>query len=222
MLIAEQSRASTLFSRLETRTATIGIVGMGYVGLPLASTAARAGFTVIGFDVDKTKVEKLNAGRSYIDAVRDDALQSHIDGDRFQATCDFALFEECDVIAICVPTPLTKQREPDLSFVENTTRAIAKHLRKNQLVVLESTTYPGTTDEIMRPILEATGLRSGRDSSSDIRRNERIREVPDSRRRPFPRSLPGTGLSQPSLSLNSMGRSSRPSSRCRASRSPRW
>lgn len=163
MLIAEQSRASTLFSRLETRTATIGIVGMGYVGLPLASTAARAGFTVIGFDVDKTKVEKLNAGRSYIDAVRDDALQSHIDGDRFQATCDFALFEECDVIAICVPTPLTKQREPDLSFVEDTTRAIAKRLRKNQLVVLESTTYPGTTDEVMKPILEATGLRSGRD-----------------------------------------------------------
>ncbi|MEQ1943218.1 nucleotide sugar dehydrogenase [Mesorhizobium sp. VNQ89] len=163
MLIAEQSRASSLFSRLETRTATIGIVGMGYVGLPLASTAARAGFKVIGFDVDRTKVEKLNAGRSYIDAVRDDALQNHIAEDRFQATCDFGLFEECDVIAICVPTPLTKQREPDLSFVEDTTRAIATHLRKNQLVVLESTTYPGTTDEIMKPILEATGLRSGRD-----------------------------------------------------------
>lgn len=163
MLIAEQSRASSLFSKLEARTATVGIVGMGYVGLPLASAAATAGYKVIGFDVDKAKVEKLNLGRSYIDAVGDNALQSHIDDKRFHATCDFSRFKDCDVIAICVPTPLTKQREPDLSFVENTTRAIAAHLRKEQLIVLESTTYPGTTDEVMKPVLEATGLRSGRD-----------------------------------------------------------
>ncbi len=163
MLVAEQTRASSLFSKLETRTATIGIVGMGYVGLPLASAAARAGFNVVGFDVDRSKVEKLNAGKSYIDAVSDKALQSHMAEKRFMATCDFAVFKECDVIAICVPTPLTKQREPDLSFVENTTEAIARYLRKEQLVVLESTTYPGTTGELMKPILEKTGLRSGRD-----------------------------------------------------------
>ncbi|MBU0584409.1 MAG: nucleotide sugar dehydrogenase [Alphaproteobacteria bacterium] len=163
MLVAEHARAASLFSKLETRTATVGIVGMGYVGLPLASAVARAGFNVIGFDIDRSKVEKLNGGKSYIDAVSDAALQSHMAEKLFRASCDFAQFEECDVIAICVPTPLTKQREPDLSFVEKTTRSIAQHLRKEQLVLLESTTYPGTTDELMKPILEATGLRSGRD-----------------------------------------------------------
>lgn len=163
MLMNEQKRAASLFSRLETRTATIGVVGMGYVGLPLSSAAAEAGFNVVGFDVDRSKVEKLNAGRSYIDAVSDADLQSYLSASRFRATNDFTVFKECDVIAICVPTPLTKQREPDLSFVEHTTRAIAKHLRKEQLIVLESTTYPGTTDDLMKPILEAAGLRSGRD-----------------------------------------------------------
>ncbi|RTL93802.1 MAG: nucleotide sugar dehydrogenase, partial [Hyphomicrobiales bacterium] len=163
MALVEQARGATLHSRLESRTATIGVIGLGYVGLPLAAVAARAGFRVIGFDIDNSKVERLKAGRSYIGAVTDEALQDISASGSFRATSDFAILEECDVISICVPTPLTKQREPDLSFVEGTTRAIAAHLRKDQLVVLESTTYPGTTDEVMKPILEATGHKSGRD-----------------------------------------------------------
>ncbi|ESY45893.1 UDP-N-acetyl-D-glucosamine dehydrogenase [Mesorhizobium sp. LNJC372A00] len=159
----DKMRGALLLSRLENRTATIGVVGLGYVGLPLAAVTARAGFKVIGFDVDHSKVEKLKTGRSYIGAVSDETLQSIMAEGSFTPTCDFASFAECDVISICVPTPLTKQREPDLSFVENTTRAIADYLRKDQLIVLESTTYPGTTDEVMKPILEAGGYRSGRD-----------------------------------------------------------
>src|SRR4051812_15516646 len=115
-------RGALLLSRLENRTATIGVVGLGYVGLPLAAVTARAGFKVIGFDVDRSKVEKLKTGRSYIGAVSDEALQSIMAEGSFTPTSDFASFAECDVISICVPTPLTKQREPDLSFVENTTR----------------------------------------------------------------------------------------------------
>lgn len=162
-VLVGQSRGAMLLSKLEMRTATIGVVGLGYVGLPLAAATARAGFKVIGFDVDNSKVEKLRTGRSYIGAVTDETLQSVMSDGSFRPTSDFAAFAECDVISICVPTPLTKQREPDLSFVENTTRAIAAHLRKDQLIVLESTTYPGTTDEVMKPILEAGGYRSGRD-----------------------------------------------------------
>ncbi|WP_245279052.1 nucleotide sugar dehydrogenase [Mesorhizobium loti] len=159
----DQTRGALLLSRLENRSATIGVVGLGYVGLPLVAATAHAGFRVIGFDVDRSKVEKLKTGRSYIDAVSDEALQAIVSAGSFMPTSDFARFAECDVISICVPTPLTKQREPDLSFVENTTRAIAAYLRRDQLIVLESTTYPGTTDEVMKPILEAGGLRSGRD-----------------------------------------------------------
>lgn len=162
-IMLEHARGSLLLARLEARAATIGIVGLGYVGLPLAAATARAGFKVIGFDVDHSKIEKLRAGRSYIGAVTDETLQPMVRDGSFRASSDFAQLAECDVISICVPTPLTKQREPDLSFVENTTRAIAQHLRRDQLIVLESTTYPGTTDELMKPILEAGGLRSGRD-----------------------------------------------------------
>jgi UDP-N-acetyl-D-glucosamine dehydrogenase len=159
----DQVRAATLLSRIEGRSATVGVIGLGYVGLPLAAAAMRSGFSVIGFDVDRMKIEKLEAGRSYIDAVTDEDLSDHMAAGRFAATGDFARLAECDAIAICVPTPLTKQREPDLSFVEGTTRVIARHLRKDQLIILESTTYPGTTDEVMKPILEATGLKSGKD-----------------------------------------------------------
>lgn len=159
----QQKRGSLLMSRLQERSATIGVVGLGYVGLPLASAAAAAGFEVVGLDIDAAKVDKLNAGKSYVDAVSDGVLGAHLEQKRFAATTDFNRFSDCDVIVICVPTPLTKQREPDLSFIEDTTRAIAGHLRRDQLVVLESTTYPGTTEEVMKPIFEATGLRSGRD-----------------------------------------------------------
>ena len=136
------------------------MIGLGYVGLPLSVAIARAGFPVSGFDIEARKVESLNNGQSYIEAVTSTALAGHVGSGRFRATADFAELAVCDVIIICVPTPLTKHREPDLSFVRNTASTIAKHLRLGQLIVLESTTYPGTTDDVIKPILEETGLQS--------------------------------------------------------------
>ncbi|HEV7873315.1 MAG TPA: nucleotide sugar dehydrogenase [Enterovirga sp.] len=153
----------SLVGRFADRTATIGIIGLGYVGLPLADAICGRGFRVIGFDVDPAKVEKLRAGRSYIQHVGDSAVAALVAEGRFDPTASFERLGEADAILICVPTPLDLHREPDLSYVVGTTRAIAPHLRPGQLVVLESTTYPGTTTEIMRPILEEGGLVSGRD-----------------------------------------------------------
>lgn len=136
------------------------MIGLGYVGLPLAVAVARAGFPISGFDIEAHKVESLNNGQSYIEAVASTALAGQVASGRFRATADFAELAVCEVIIICVPTPLTKNREPDLSFVRKTAGTIAKHLRPGQLVVLESTTYPGTTDDVIKPILEETGLRS--------------------------------------------------------------
>jgi UDP-N-acetyl-D-glucosamine dehydrogenase len=150
-------------SALETRTAVAGVIGLGYVGLPLAAAAARAGFSTIGFDVDASKPPLLNAGKSYIAAVSDNDLRACVDAKRFVATTDFDRLSECDVVIICVPTPLTRYREPDLSYIESTARAIASRLRRGQLVVLESTTYPGTTTEVLKPILETSGFVSGED-----------------------------------------------------------
>ncbi|MCF3933881.1 nucleotide sugar dehydrogenase [Acuticoccus sp. M5D2P5] len=155
--------ATLLADRLTSRAAVVGVIGLGYVGLPLAASTARAGFATIGFDVDPQKPERLKAGVSYIDAVSSEEIADHVAAGRFDATTDFSRLATCDVIAICVPTPLTKNRDPDLSFVVATAETIARALRAGQLVVLESTTFPGTTDEIVRPILEATGLLSGRD-----------------------------------------------------------
>ncbi|MBX9459589.1 MAG: nucleotide sugar dehydrogenase [Rhizobium sp.] len=152
-----------LLGRIEDRSARVGVIGLGYVGLPLAMTAARAGFSVTGFDIDPTKIVSIAAGRSYIEAVSAETLAEFSAGGRFVATTDFSGLADCDVIVICVPTPLTKHRDPDLSFVTRTSRTIADTLRQGQLVVLESTTYPGTTDGVVRPILEETGLKSGRD-----------------------------------------------------------
>jgi len=152
-----------LLSRIAKRSATVGIIGLGYVGLPLAMTIARAGFTVTGFDIDPSKIVALDAGRSYIEAVHDHVLSAESAAGRFRSTTDFALLARCDVIVICVPTPLTRHRDPDLSFIVKTSRQIAATLRAGQLVVLESTTYPGTTDDVVRPILQETGLLSGQD-----------------------------------------------------------
>lgn len=149
--------------RMESREAVVGVIGLGYVGLPLAAAAARGGFPTVGFDIDPDKIVRLNAGESYIDAVAPDELAALVAKRRFRATSDPAELARCDVIVICVPTPLSKQREPDLGFVTATARMIARHLREGQLVVLESTTYPGTTEEVVKPILEEGGLRSGRD-----------------------------------------------------------
>ncbi|MBW9113280.1 nucleotide sugar dehydrogenase [Rhizobium cauense] len=161
--LASSSAYDILSSKIETRSARAGVIGLGYVGLPLAIAIARSGFAVTGFDIDAKKIVALEAKHSYIDSVANDDLVAEIDARRFSATTDFAGLAACDVIVICVPTPLTKHRDPDLSFVEATSRSIAEHLRAGQLVVLESTTYPGTTDDVVKVILEKTGLQSGED-----------------------------------------------------------
>jgi UDP-N-acetyl-D-glucosamine dehydrogenase len=145
------------------RSARVGIVGLGYVGLPLAVTAANAGFPVLGFDIDANRVTRINAGETMIKHIDGALIKDAIDKGLFEATADFSRLDEADAILICVPTPLTRHREPDLSFVTATARVVAGRLRPGQLVVLESTTYPGTTDEVLRPILEEGGLESGRD-----------------------------------------------------------
>ncbi|MBZ9764641.1 nucleotide sugar dehydrogenase [Mesorhizobium sp. CA8] len=157
---ASRSIYDQLLNRISTRAAQVGVIGLGYVGLPLAVAVARAGFPVSGFDIEAHKVESLNNGQSYIEAVTSTTLAGQVASGRFRATADFAELAVCEVIIICVPTPLTKNREPDLSFVRTTAGTIAKHMRPGQLVVLESTTYPGTTDDVIKPILEETGLRS--------------------------------------------------------------
>ena len=161
------SETSPIFQSLHAgiigRKAHVGVIGLGYVGLPLAMTVARGGFTVTGFDIDPQKMVAIEAGRSYIEAVSDEVLTAETQAGRFRATDDFTGLGACDVIVICVPTPLTRHRDPDLSFIVKTSEAIAATLRPGQLIVLESTTYPGTTDEVVRPILEKTGLVSGRD-----------------------------------------------------------
>lgn len=161
--MASSQTSIALSAKIKDRTARAGIIGLGYVGLPLAMAIARSGFPVTGFDIDPKKIVALDARKSYIDAVTDEALSAEITVGRFGATTDFAGLKQCDVIVICVPTPLTKHRDPDLSYVEATSRAIAEHLRPGQLVVLESTTYPGTTDDVVKVILEKTGLKSGAD-----------------------------------------------------------
>ncbi len=155
--------ASRLLERIRDRRAVVGIVGMGYVGLPLALTFAGRGFKVLGFDVEGEKVERLNAGDSYIHHVDGGRLRQAVADGRLAATGDFARLGEPDALLICVPTPLTPERDPDLSFVTGTAERIAAVLRPGQLVVLESTTYPGTTDEVLRQILERSGLACGSD-----------------------------------------------------------
>ncbi|MBL8590353.1 MAG: nucleotide sugar dehydrogenase [Methylobacteriaceae bacterium] len=156
-------QADPLLARVAARDFRIGVIGLGYVGIPLALTACKAGFPVLGFDIDSARVAQLNRGESFIKHISHQAIAEARRDGRFEATDQFDRLRQADAIIIAVPTPLTKQREPDLSYVEKTARAIAPRLRQSHLVVLESTTWPGTTVEVMRPILEATGLRSGVD-----------------------------------------------------------
>jgi len=151
--------AGDLISMIQARTARIGIIGQGYVGLPLALVFAEGGFPVVGFDVDSRKVDALGRGESYIKHIGPERVAEAIHSGRFSATTDFDGLRECDAIIICVPTPLGPHREPDNSYIHRTAEAIAPRLRPGQLVVLESTTYPGTTDDEVRPILEKSGLR---------------------------------------------------------------
>jgi len=149
--------------KVRNKQARIGVIGLGYVGLPLVKLFLSKGFRVTGFDIDPKKVNSLNKGRSYIRHISTRELRAFLEKRAFRASGDFAGLRKVDVIIICVPTPIDAHKNPDLSYVLETTRVIAKYLRKGQLVILESTTYPGTTDEEMLPILADSGLRPGRD-----------------------------------------------------------
>jgi UDP-N-acetyl-D-glucosamine dehydrogenase len=155
--------AARLRRRLANCEARVGVVGLGYVGLPLVPAIAKAGYGVFGFDIDTYKITELKEGRSYIRHIPSDAIAPLVESGSFLPTSDMSRIRELDAMLICVPTPLTRNRDPDLSFVVQTTEEITPHLRQGQLIILESTTYPGTTREVMRPILERTGLRSGID-----------------------------------------------------------
>ena len=155
--------AATLLERIQTRRARTGVVGLGYVGLPLAVELARAGFHTTGIDLDERKIRSVSEGRSYIpDVATADVLKLKNDG-KLDATTDFSIVRELDTINICVPTPLRKTKDPDMSYIVSAVEAIAKHLHPGMLIVLESTTYPGTTDEVVQPLLEETGLKAGVD-----------------------------------------------------------
>jgi UDP-N-acetyl-D-glucosamine dehydrogenase len=153
-----QTSFSQLHQRIQARTSVIGVIGLGYVGLPLVRAFHDVGFSVLGFDIDPGKIDALAAGESYLKHLGDDLVRGLAASDRFEGTLQFERLAEVDVVILCVPTPLGPHREPDLSFVEKTTEAVATHGRAGQLVVLESTTYPGTTRDVMLPILERSGL----------------------------------------------------------------
>ena len=155
--------AADLTRRIAERSARVGIIGQGYVGLPLAVEFARAGFSVTGFDTSVDRVSMLNAGRSHTPDVPDDALLARIEAGCYQATTDLTVLGECDAVIICVPTPLRKSKDPDISFVAAAAREAAEHFRPAQLVILESTTYPGTTQELLAPMFEARGGTPGID-----------------------------------------------------------
>ena len=150
-----------LKEKLETRQARIGVIGLGYVGLPLAVEFAKAGFDVTGFDVDGSKVAEINAGRSYILDVQSDEVASNVKAGRLRATTDMSTLAEMDAVDICVPTPLRKTKDPDMSYVVSAAEQIAKYIHPGMLIVLESTTYPGTTAEVLQPMFEARGLTVG-------------------------------------------------------------
>ncbi|CAG7840779.1 UDP-N-acetyl-D-glucosamine 6-dehydrogenase [Clostridium haemolyticum] len=152
-----------LLLKLENKTAKLGVVGLGYVGLPLAVEKAKAGYEVIGFDVQDEKVRLVNEGHNYIGDILDEDLKDLVKAGKLKATTDFSFVSEVDAVAIAVPTPLDKFKQPDVSYVENSTKSIAKYIHRGMLVVLESTTYPGTTEEIVKPILEESGLKCGED-----------------------------------------------------------
>jgi UDP-N-acetyl-D-glucosamine dehydrogenase len=160
---ATETSFERLQSRLRDKTAIVGVIGLGYVGLPLALATAKGALRTIGFEVDPAKEAKIARGESYIGTVPSEDLAAQVNAGALSATVDFDQLAQCDVIVVCVPTPLNGHRDPDLSFVENTAREIARRLRPAQLVVLESTTYPGTTREVLKPILESSGLIAGED-----------------------------------------------------------
>lgn len=153
----------TLMEKIKGKRAKVGVVGLGYVGLPLAVEKAKAGFTVLGFDIQQSKCDAVNRGENYIGDVVPEELARLVESGHLAATGDFSRIGECDVVAICVPTPLNHYKEPDMTYVESSARAVAQYAHPGMLVVLESTTWPGTTEEILKPIFEEKGLAVGED-----------------------------------------------------------
>ncbi len=160
---SQSSAHLNLLDKIEKKEAVVGIIGLGYVGLPLAIHFGLQGFKVIGFDVDQRKIDMLYQGQSYIKHIKMEHINERIKEDKFEATVDFSRLGRADCILICVPTPLTDKMEPDLSYVLDTTKSIADNLRTGQIIILESTTYPGTTDEMIMPKLETNDMKVGRD-----------------------------------------------------------
>lgn len=153
-----------LLEKINSKSAVIGVVGLGYAGLPLAVEEAKAGYRVIGFDIQEEKVGRINEGKSYIGDIKDDDIQEVVKAGKLQATCDFCFIRDTDCVAICVPTPLDANRQPDISFVKSSAENIAEYLHRGMLIVLESTTYPGTTEKLVKPALEkGSGLVCGED-----------------------------------------------------------
>ena len=159
MSTVSPSMSTITLEKIQDKTALVGVVGLGYVGLPLIHAFIRGGLKCIGYDIDQKKIDSLQEGQSYIEHIPSDWIQQWQSEEKFEATAEMSRLSEADVVLICVPTPLSDSRDPDLSYVEGTTRWVSKALRKGQLVVLESTTYPGTTRDIMLPILEQSGLK---------------------------------------------------------------
>jgi UDP-N-acetyl-D-glucosamine dehydrogenase len=154
---------SELLGKIKDKSAVVGIVGLGYVGLPLAVEFANAGYKTIGFDVQTKKVNAVNAGHNYIGDIVDDTLKKMVESGKLSATSDFSFIKDVDAVAICVPTPLDKYQQPDISYVKGSTESVAKYVHPGMVIILESTTYPGTTEELLKPILEASGLKCGKD-----------------------------------------------------------
>ena len=162
-MLTNTSFFSTLTTKISTKDFTIGVIGLGYVGLPLACEFIHNGISVIGFDISESKVQQLQSGQSYIQDISNDTVQSCMDSNLFTPTTDFSLISNVDVISICVPTPLRKTKDPDMSYIVSALDSILPHLTTGQLIILESTTYPGTTEEVLQPRLEERGFTIGED-----------------------------------------------------------
>ena len=158
-----EKKMQTLLEKIKTKTACLGVIGLGYIGLPLAVENAKAGFKTIGFDIQKKKVDLLNQGSNYIGDVANEDLKKIVKSGLFKATSDYSEVASCDSVCICVPTPLDEHQQPDISYVKKSAESLVPYMHKNMLVVLESTTYPGTTEELVKPILEKSGLVCGKD-----------------------------------------------------------
>src|SRR5690554_2275074 len=149
--------------KLQNKTANLGVIGLGYVGLPLAVEKAKAGFKTVGFDIQESKVKMVNEGKNYIGDVVNEDLEKIVNSGLLSATTDFSQVATSDRVSICVPTPLDEHQQPDISYVKTSAESIVPYMHKDMLIVLESTTYPGTTEEVLKPILESSGLKCGKD-----------------------------------------------------------